>query len=207
MDRRMMTPEEKRMEDPIWDKLSCKLEEPYRDIQVDECLKEDMDMVILNMEDNGEALHTVRVEYEWKPLRRGGNNQAVASTLAFAIVPIEFGDNFNVKGHHLSMIKDRQFNGRARADLHKHIAEFIEICGRGTIIQIFYHGLDDATQAILDFGGIVLYKTPNEAYQFLEDRVLLNSIGPRISKPNLEEKPLPSRKVVTTPSSWKRWRH
>nr|GEW14206.1 reverse transcriptase domain-containing protein [Tanacetum cinerariifolium] len=43
----------------------------------------------------------------------------------------------------------------------------------GTIIQIFYHGLDDATQAILNAGGIFLYKTPNEAYQLLEDRVLL----------------------------------
>nr|GFB80153.1 reverse transcriptase domain-containing protein [Tanacetum cinerariifolium] len=29
------------------------------------------------------------------------------------------------------------------------------------------------TQAILDVGGIFLYKTPNEAYQLLEDRVLL----------------------------------
>ena len=41
--------------------------------------------------------------------------------------------------------------------------------GRGTIIQIFYHGLDEASQAILDAGGIFLYKTPNEAYQLLED--------------------------------------
>ncbi|GKF87826.1 reverse transcriptase domain-containing protein [Tanacetum coccineum] len=32
--------------------------------------------------------------------------------------------------------------------------------GRGTIIQIFYHGLDEATQAILDARGIFLYKTP-----------------------------------------------
>ncbi|GJR61012.1 reverse transcriptase domain-containing protein [Tanacetum coccineum] len=45
--------------------------------------------------------------------------------------------------------------------------------GRGTTIQIFYHGLDEATQAILDVGGIFLYKTPNEAYQLLKDRVLL----------------------------------
>ncbi|GKE69094.1 hypothetical protein Tco_1527166 [Tanacetum coccineum] len=130
------------------------------------------------------------------------------------------------------MIKDRQFEGRGRADPHKHIAEFVEIygmfrysntnadaiklklfpsslagdakvwynklspgvittweqmrqafdllrsyhghgLGRGTIFQIFYHGLDEATQAILDAGGIFLYKTPNKAHQFLEDRVLL----------------------------------
>ncbi|GJT44981.1 hypothetical protein Tco_0953696 [Tanacetum coccineum] len=30
-----------------------------------------------------------------------------------------------------------------------------------------------ATQAILDVGGIFLYKTPNEAHQLLEDHVLL----------------------------------
>ncbi|GJT26180.1 reverse transcriptase domain-containing protein [Tanacetum coccineum] len=42
--------------------------------------------------------------------------------------------------------------------------------GRGTIIQIFHHGLDDATQAILDVRGIFLYETPNEAYQLLKDQ-------------------------------------
>ncbi|GJR80038.1 reverse transcriptase domain-containing protein [Tanacetum coccineum] len=56
-----------------------------------------------------------------------GNNQAVAPTLAAAIIPVELGDNFKVKGHHLSMIKDRQFDGRTRATPHKHIAEFIKI--------------------------------------------------------------------------------
>ncbi|GJU78299.1 reverse transcriptase domain-containing protein [Tanacetum coccineum] len=45
--------------------------------------------------------------------------------------------------------------------------------GRGTIIQIFYHRLDEATQAILYAGGIFLYKTPNEAHKLLEDQVLL----------------------------------
>nr|GEY47133.1 reverse transcriptase domain-containing protein [Tanacetum cinerariifolium] len=45
--------------------------------------------------------------------------------------------------------------------------------GRGAIIQIFYHGLDEATQAILNARGIFLYKTPNKAHRLLEDRVLL----------------------------------
>ncbi|GJU53138.1 reverse transcriptase domain-containing protein [Tanacetum coccineum] len=45
---------------------------------------------------------------------------------------------------------------------------------KGTIIQIFYHGLDEPTQGILDItaGGIFLYKTPNQAFQFLEDKRL-----------------------------------
>ncbi|GJU65781.1 hypothetical protein Tco_1247616 [Tanacetum coccineum] len=57
------------------------------------------------------------------------NNQAVAPTLRAAIVAVDLGDNFTVKGHHLSMIKDRQFDEHSPADPHKHIAEFVEVCG------------------------------------------------------------------------------
>ncbi|GKA99042.1 reverse transcriptase domain-containing protein [Tanacetum coccineum] len=55
---------------------------------------------------------------------------------------------------------------------------------KGTIIQIFYHGLDESTQGILDgtAGGIFLYKTPNQAFQFLEDKVLFNLDWPIKSK-------------------------
>ncbi|GKE21435.1 reverse transcriptase domain-containing protein [Tanacetum coccineum] len=44
---------------------------------------------------------------------------------------------------------------------------------KGTIVHIFYHGLDGLTQGILDAEGIFLYNTPNEAFQILEDKVLL----------------------------------
>nr|GEW53969.1 putative reverse transcriptase domain-containing protein [Tanacetum cinerariifolium] len=44
---------------------------------------------------------------------------------------------------------------------------------KGTIIQIHYYGLDNPTQGILDAGGILLYKSPNEAFKILEDKVLL----------------------------------
>ncbi|GJV38831.1 reverse transcriptase domain-containing protein [Tanacetum coccineum] len=57
------------------------------------------------------------------------NNQAVAPTPRAAIVTVDLRDNITVKGHQLSMIKDRQFDERAWADPHKHIAEFVEICG------------------------------------------------------------------------------
>ncbi|GJR63292.1 reverse transcriptase domain-containing protein [Tanacetum coccineum] len=214
-----------------------------------------------------------------------GNNRAVAPTPGAAIVAVDLKDNFIVKGHHLSMIKDRQFDERLWADSHKYIAEFVEICGmfrysntnadaiklklfpsslageakiwfnelspsvittweemrqafvsrffppamfdrligeiqgyiqhhheslvdawlcmkdvlcschghglgRGTIIQIFYHGLDEPTQAILDAGGIFLYKTPNEAHQLLKDQVLLKLDWSK------ENKPKPLRKTV-----------
>ncbi|GKB50392.1 reverse transcriptase domain-containing protein [Tanacetum coccineum] len=43
------------------------------------------------------------------------------------------------------------------------------------IIKIFYHGLSKITQDVLNAiaGVIFLYKTPNQAYQLLEDKVLL----------------------------------
>ncbi|GKE34539.1 reverse transcriptase domain-containing protein [Tanacetum coccineum] len=45
---------------------------------------------------------------------------------------------------------------------------------KGAIIHIFYHGLDEPTQSILDVTaeGIFLYKSPNQAFQFLDDKVL-----------------------------------
>ncbi|GJU98768.1 reverse transcriptase domain-containing protein [Tanacetum coccineum] len=43
---------------------------------------------------------------------------------------------------------------------------------KGNIIKIFYHGLSDITQEVLNAAtsGIFLYKTPNQAYQLLEDK-------------------------------------
>nr|GEV22856.1 reverse transcriptase domain-containing protein [Tanacetum cinerariifolium]GEX54690.1 reverse transcriptase domain-containing protein [Tanacetum cinerariifolium] len=47
---------------------------------------------------------------------------------------------------------------------------------KGNIIKIFYHGLSEITQEVLNAAasGIFLYKTPNQAYQLLKDKVLLN---------------------------------
>ncbi|GJU04280.1 hypothetical protein Tco_1114618 [Tanacetum coccineum] len=45
---------------------------------------------------------------------------------------------------------------------------------KGVIIKIFYHCLDKPTQAILDVTaeGIFLYKSPNQAFQLLEDKAM-----------------------------------
>ncbi|GKB24660.1 reverse transcriptase domain-containing protein [Tanacetum coccineum] len=54
----------------------------------------------------------------------------------------------------------------------------------GAIIKIFYHGLDEPIQGILDViaRGIFLYKSPNQAFQFLEDKVLFEHDWPIKSK-------------------------
>ncbi|GJZ24709.1 reverse transcriptase domain-containing protein [Tanacetum coccineum] len=45
---------------------------------------------------------------------------------------------------------------------------------KGLLFKYSIYGLDEPTQAILDItvGGIFLYKIPNQAFQFLEDKVL-----------------------------------
>nr|GFA10155.1 hypothetical protein [Tanacetum cinerariifolium] len=50
-----------------------------------------------------------------------------------------------------------------------------EFAIKGNIIKIFYHGLSEITQEVLNVavGGIFLYKSPNQAYQLLEDKALL----------------------------------
>ncbi|GJR88667.1 reverse transcriptase domain-containing protein [Tanacetum coccineum] len=55
---------------------------------------------------------------------------------------------------------------------------------KGAIIQIFCHSLDEPTQGILDItaGGIFLYKSPNQAFQFLKDKVLFKHDWPIKSK-------------------------
>ncbi|GJT95176.1 reverse transcriptase domain-containing protein [Tanacetum coccineum] len=61
---------------------------------------------------------------------------------------------------------------------------------KGTIIQIFYHGLDEPTQGILYItaGGIFLYKTPNQAFQFLDDKVFFEPDWPIKSKNDHHQK-------------------
>nr|GEU92812.1 hypothetical protein [Tanacetum cinerariifolium] len=55
---------------------------------------------------------------------------------------------------------------------------------KGAIIQIFYLGLDEPTQRILDetARGIFLYKSPNQAFQFLKDKVFFKHDWPIKSK-------------------------
>ncbi|GJW48316.1 hypothetical protein Tco_0079962 [Tanacetum coccineum] len=50
-----------------------------------------------------------------------------------------------------------------------------EFAIKGNIIKIFYHGLNEITQEVLNATAdvIFLYKTPNQAYQLLKDKVLL----------------------------------
>ncbi|GJR84240.1 reverse transcriptase domain-containing protein [Tanacetum coccineum] len=143
-------------------------------------------------------------------------DHVVALTPGSTITIPETTNEFAIKGNHLTLVKENQFNGRTKTDPHKHIHEFLGICdmfkyrdikneaemlrnchghnlSKVNIIKIFYHGLSEITQEVLNAaaGGIFLYKTQNQAYQLLEDKVLLKLDWLKIRKPNhLLRKPL-----------------
>ncbi|GJZ80093.1 hypothetical protein Tco_0644930 [Tanacetum coccineum] len=82
------------------------------------------------------------------------NAKIVAPTPNSAIVQPNVDDNFLINSTHLKMIRENKFDGYPWVDPHDHIHE--------------------PTQAILDVtaGGVFLYKSPNQAFQFLDDKVL-----------------------------------
>ncbi|GJV60715.1 reverse transcriptase domain-containing protein [Tanacetum coccineum] len=72
---------------------------------------------------------------------------------------------------------------------------------KGNIIKIFYHGLIEITQEVLNATayGIFLYKTPNQAYQLLEYKVLLKLDWAKTkkTKPSLKKSLLSPMKELT----------
>ncbi|GKA69512.1 hypothetical protein Tco_0775576 [Tanacetum coccineum] len=108
----------------------------------------------------------------------------VAPTLGSAITILDTANEFAIKGNHLTLVKGNQFGGRIKTDPHKHEVVHLMINAQklpwSQSIQMqyhknLYHGLNEITQEVLNAaaGGIFLYKTPNQAYQLLEDKVLL----------------------------------
>ncbi|GKA77390.1 reverse transcriptase domain-containing protein [Tanacetum coccineum] len=73
-----------------------------------------------------------------------------------------------------------QHENESLADAWLRMKEMLRNChghnlSKGNIIKIFYHEFNKITQEVLNAaaGGIFLCKTPNQAYQLLEDKVLL----------------------------------
>ncbi|GJS38245.1 hypothetical protein Tco_0563288 [Tanacetum coccineum] len=117
-------------------------------------------------------------------------DRVVAPTPGSAITIPETTNEFAIKGNHLTLVKGNQFDGRTKTDPHKHIQEFLRICdmfkyrdtkNEAICLMMFPLSLTGEaktckiTQEVLNAaaGGIFLYKTPNKAYQLLEDKVLL----------------------------------
>ncbi|GJW12173.1 hypothetical protein Tco_1578000 [Tanacetum coccineum] len=105
-------------------------------------------------------------------------NRVVALTPGSAITLPATANEFAIKGEIRAF---SQHEGKTLTDAWLCMKEMLRNChehnlSKGDIIKIFYHGLSETTQEVLNAtaGGIFLYKTPNQAYQLLEDKVLLN---------------------------------
>ncbi|GJV50861.1 hypothetical protein Tco_1446602 [Tanacetum coccineum] len=53
--------------------------------------------------------------------------RTVASTPSSVIVQFPISDNFRIKGTHMQMIRDNQFDGRIRSDPHRYVVDFLKI--------------------------------------------------------------------------------
>ncbi|GJY01859.1 hypothetical protein Tco_0360011 [Tanacetum coccineum] len=123
-------------------------------------------------------------------------DRVVALTPGSAITILETTNEFSINGNHLTIVKGNQFDAlfdrllreirafsqhenESLTDAWLHMKEMLRNChglnlSKGNIIKIFYHCLSEITQEVLNAaaGGIFLYKTPNQAYQLFEDKVL-----------------------------------
>ncbi|GKB81679.1 reverse transcriptase domain-containing protein, partial [Tanacetum coccineum] len=103
-------------------------------------------------------------------------DHVVAPTPGSAITILETANEFAIK----EIRAFSQHDNESLTDAWLRMKEMLRNChghnlSKGNIIKIFYHGLREITQEVLNAaaGGIFLYKTPNQAYQLLEDKVLL----------------------------------
>nr|GEX32840.1 DNA-directed DNA polymerase [Tanacetum cinerariifolium] len=103
-------------------------------------------------------------------------DHVVAPTPGSAITIPETANEFAIK----EIRAFSQHENESPTDAWLRMKEMIQNChghnlAKGNIIKIFYHGLSEITQEVLNAAasGIFLYKTPNQAYQLREDKVLL----------------------------------
>ncbi|GJY40152.1 hypothetical protein Tco_0427422 [Tanacetum coccineum] len=117
-------------------------------------------------------------------------DRVVALTPGPTIAIPATANEFAIKGNHLTLVKGNQFDGRIKTDPHKHIHEFLSVCdmfkygateNEAVRLTMFPISLTEALNTAA--GGIFLYKTPNQAYQLLEDKVLLKLDWAKNQKP------------------------
>ncbi|GKA82013.1 hypothetical protein Tco_0788761 [Tanacetum coccineum] len=111
-------------------------------------------------------------------------DRVIAPTPGSAITIPETVNEFAIKGLFDRLLGEicafSQYENESLTDAWLRMKEMLRNChghnlSKGNIIKIFYHGLSKITQEVLNVAasGIILYKTPNQAYQLLEDKVLL----------------------------------
>nr|GEZ94683.1 reverse transcriptase domain-containing protein [Tanacetum cinerariifolium] len=76
-----------------------------------------------------------------KPMWSSTRN--VAPTPSSAIIQLPISNNFHIRGTHMQMIRENQFDGRIRSDPHRHVANFLEIS------NIFQYGENQEESVML----------------------------------------------------------
>ncbi|GJV67529.1 reverse transcriptase domain-containing protein [Tanacetum coccineum] len=108
-------------------------------------------------------------------------DHVVAPTPGSAITIPETTNEFAVKGLFDRLLGElrafSQHENESLTDAWLRMKEMLRNChghnlSKGNVIKIFYHGLNETTQEVLNasVGGILLCKTLNQAYQLLEDK-------------------------------------
>ncbi|GJR42299.1 hypothetical protein Tco_1310402 [Tanacetum coccineum] len=152
-------------------KKTCKIKTIQKEFVEIESLKSSIqnssvhDVFVLNKsEEDVEAQQIITLDPNDQPMWESA--MTVAPTPISVIVRPVVDDNFVIIRTHLKMIRENKFDGYPRDDPHDHIHEFLAIC------DMFKY--DESTQAILDetTRGNLLYKSLNQAFQFLDDKVL-----------------------------------
>ncbi|GJZ90721.1 hypothetical protein Tco_0662648 [Tanacetum coccineum] len=111
-------------------------------------------------------------------------DRLVAPTNGSAITIPETANEFAIKALFDRLLREirafSQHENESLTDAWLHMKEMFQNyhghnLSKGNIIKKNYHGLNEITQEVLNAAaaGIFLYKTPNQAYQLLEDKVLL----------------------------------
>ncbi|GJZ10793.1 hypothetical protein Tco_0545552 [Tanacetum coccineum] len=111
-------------------------------------------------------------------------DHVVAPTPGSAITIPETANEFAIKALFDRLLGEirafSQHENESLTDAWLRLKEMLRNChghnlSKGNIIKIFYYGLSEITKEVLNAaaGGIFLYKTPNQAYQLLKDKVLL----------------------------------
>ncbi|GJZ23212.1 reverse transcriptase domain-containing protein [Tanacetum coccineum] len=138
------------------------------------------DFVVINIPEDDVEPKQIILDPDDQPMWESA--RTVAPTPNSAIVQIDVDDNFVINSTHLKLICKNKFDGYLRADPHDHIREFLAICNmfrygktQSEAVKLLIFPFPyEPTQGTLDVvaGGIFLYKSPNQAFQFLKDRVL-----------------------------------
>ncbi|GJR55388.1 hypothetical protein Tco_1405909 [Tanacetum coccineum] len=141
------------------------------------------DFVVINIPEEDVEPKEIILDPDDQPMWESA--KTVAPTPNSAIVQPNVDDNFVINSTHLKMISENKFDGILRADPHDHIREFLAICNmfrygetQSEAIKLydysFFLFLDGYPLRNPDANtrGIFLYKSPNQAFKFLEDKAM-----------------------------------